>query len=202
MVATLGRISRDKRIHISESQTDDPSPSTVDALRKRFSFSRRVTRRLRVISAACVGLLLLTGIAVWLWTVAAYEKDAAERNLAATFYALANAEEEERGDSTKALLLACKAVEAAPRNDPMLMVYMQRTESLALACPLCLKVANRVDTAALSPSLDTIATVKRLRKRREMWSKLTVAASSGDVGASHLSRAWKPFLSGTNDSAP
>jgi WD40 repeat protein len=78
ILATIDRISRDKRIQISESQTDEPSQSTVDALCKRFSFSRRVTRRLRVISAACVILVLLTGIALWLWSVATYRKGVAE----------------------------------------------------------------------------------------------------------------------------
>ena len=74
----IGRICRGKRIQIVESQSAEPSRSTIEALCKRFRFSRRITRRLRVYAAVSVALALVTVIACFFWSEAIHERNLAE----------------------------------------------------------------------------------------------------------------------------
>jgi TIR domain-containing protein len=62
---TFERISRDRKIQIAEGSKEKPSSQTIEKLCELFSFTRRVTRRLRLISAACLLLVVLAGIAVY-----------------------------------------------------------------------------------------------------------------------------------------
>ena len=90
---SLGRQARQKPPRYSLPSTEFPATREFRSVKvkltnhlsppsmpyaERFSFSRRVTRRLRVISAACVVLFALMGIAIWLWSVATYQRAVAE----------------------------------------------------------------------------------------------------------------------------
>jgi WD40 repeat protein/tetratricopeptide (TPR) repeat protein len=158
ILTTLDHISRDKRIQICESQTDEPSQATVDALCKRFSFSRRVTRRLRVISAACLVLVLLTGIAGWLWSVATYQKGVAEDRFARI--SVANGERLlAQEDLPGALVWFANPLSVHPRDEE---IHRQRIAAIADSFPSLVSVLPHPTTVKemrLSEEGSTLGTV-------------------------------------------
>lgn len=79
---TFYLISRDAKLQIKESIPDSPSDSTIAMLYDRFNFARKISRRLRIISATCMLLVVLTILALFALYEAAHQRNQAERNLA------------------------------------------------------------------------------------------------------------------------
>lgn len=58
--ASFELIGRDRKLQIEEPNIKCPSDSTIDLLCQRFDFTRKVSRRLRIIGVTCVVLFALT----------------------------------------------------------------------------------------------------------------------------------------------
>ena len=78
---TFELISRDRKLQINESKLNSPSGSTVDLLCERFDFTRKVSRRLRIIGATCIILIALVLVASWAWNEADKQRVKAEETL-------------------------------------------------------------------------------------------------------------------------
>ncbi|GEM_PF-5441939 len=78
---TFGFINRDVKLQIEEPRTNAPSEETIDRLSARFTFTRKVARRLRIIGATCLLLVTLAILALLARHEAEKQRDHAEKNL-------------------------------------------------------------------------------------------------------------------------
>ncbi|MDQ3279919.1 MAG: WD40 repeat domain-containing protein [Acidobacteriota bacterium] len=148
------------RLHIREAIADldgDPSPATVEELRRSFTGVRQESRRLRVLAASAAAFAAVAALAVWAAVAAVRQRDEAirqsrvarSRELAATSAAQLVA------DPQRGLRLAIEAMTQTPTSEARLaLIHAMVNARLRLRLT---RAGAKVEAVAFSPDGQRVA---------------------------------------------